>query len=66
MHSFETLRASELYCPECRRLRPVQEKLLFILPDGEISVYRCSVCGKELGTREQKNAKHSVVNLRSE
>jgi predicted RNA-binding Zn-ribbon protein involved in translation (DUF1610 family) len=65
MHSFETLRAAELYCPECRTLRPVQERLLLILPDGEISIYRCSVCGKELGTRQQKNAKRGVVDLTS-
>ncbi|MFH0908427.1 MAG: hypothetical protein V1929_06675 [bacterium] len=51
---FENLRASELYCPRCRAAQPVREKLLLILPHGELHDYRCVTCGESLGTREVK------------
>jgi hypothetical protein len=52
---FESLRASELYCPKCRTARPVRERLLLVLPRAEIHDYRCTVCGESLGTRETTN-----------
>jgi hypothetical protein len=51
---FENLTASELYCNRCKTLRPVREKLLLVLPGGEVNAYRCIVCGETLGTREVK------------
>lgn len=49
---FENLTASELHCPRCKTLRPVRERLLLVLPHGELHDYRCQVCGESLGTRE--------------
>ena len=49
---FENLRASELYCPRCGMSRPVQERLLLVLPHGELHDYRCRFCGESLGSRE--------------
>lgn len=49
---FKNLRASELYCPDCRVSRPVRERLLLVLPKAEIHEYRCVSCGKSLGTRD--------------
>ena len=51
---FESLRASELHCPRCRRMQPVRERLLLVLPGGELHDYRCIACGESLGTREVK------------
>ena len=51
---FDSLRASELYCPRCKVARPVRERLLLVLPGGEIHAYKCTVCGDTLGTREVK------------
>ncbi len=56
MQQFESLKASELHCPKCRQLRPVRERLLLVLPTGELHAYRCVVCGKTLATREVKAA----------
>jgi DNA-directed RNA polymerase subunit RPC12/RpoP len=53
---FETLRASELHCPKCGVLRPVRERLLLVVPGGEIHDYRCVVCGASLGSREVKQS----------
>lgn len=51
---FENLRASELFCPRCRRAQPVRERLLLLLPRAELHEFRCTACGASLGTREDK------------
>jgi hypothetical protein len=50
--SFEELQASVLMCPRCRVARPVRERLLLLLPDGELHEYLCSACGTSAGTRK--------------
>ncbi|MFA7158682.1 MAG: hypothetical protein WC299_05210 [Kiritimatiellia bacterium] len=52
---FDKFTASELHCPRCRRLAPVRERLLLVLPGAEIYDYRCTLCGESLGTREVKD-----------
>lgn len=58
---FDSLRAAELHCPRCRILRPVREKLLLVLPNGELHSYRCAVCGETLGTREVKARPPGII-----
>lgn len=53
---YEDLEASELYCPSCRRSRPVRKHLLLILPGGEKYDYRCSACGTPVGTKTTRGA----------
>jgi len=48
---FGAFTASELYCPKCRRSQPVREKLLLILPNGELHEYLCAACATALGKR---------------
>ncbi len=48
---FEEFQASVLYCPRCRAARPVRERLLLVLPDGELNEYVCRDCGTQLGKR---------------
>ena len=50
-HAFRDMEASELYCPKCQASRPVRERLLLVLPDGDLHEYRCAVCATSLGTR---------------
>ena len=52
---FENLRASELFCPRCRVSQPVRERLLLVLPQGDLMEYRCQVCGATCGTREVRH-----------
>ena len=61
MKQFDALRASELHCPKCRALRPVRERLLLVLPRGELHAYCCTVCGETLGTREVKMPARQIV-----
>jgi len=48
---FGTFTASELYCPKCRSAQPVREKLLLVLPTGELHEFLCSNCATSLGKR---------------
>lgn len=49
---FRDFIASELYCPKCGRSQPVREKLLLVLPGGELHEYLCARCATSLGERE--------------
>jgi len=48
---FGAFTASELYCPKCRKSQPVRERLLLVLPNGELHEYLCTGCGESLGKR---------------
>lgn len=48
---FGSFTASELYCPKCKRSQPVRERLLLILPTGELHEFLCSQCATSLGKR---------------
>ena len=50
--SFEELQASVLFCARCAAPRPVRERLLLVLPDGELNEYLCGACGSSVGTRK--------------
>ncbi len=50
--SFEALQASVLFCSRCRAPRPVRERLLLVLPDGELNEYLCAACGASVGSRK--------------
>jgi len=49
---FGAFTASELYCPKCKRSQPVRERLLLVLPSGELHEYLCAQCATSLGERE--------------
>ncbi|MCX6927114.1 MAG: hypothetical protein NT154_28500 [Verrucomicrobia bacterium] len=48
---FGNFTASELYCPKCRSSQPVRERLLLVLPTGELYEFVCSRCATSLGKR---------------
>ena len=49
---FENLRASSLWCNQCKAAMPVRERLLLVLPDKEVYDYLCTGCANSLGQRE--------------
>ena len=49
---FGAFTASEIYCGKCQRSQPVRERLLLVLPSGELHEYLCSRCGTSVGTRK--------------
>ncbi len=48
---FGTFTASELYCPKCASAQPVRERLLLVLPTGELHEFICAKCATSLGKR---------------
>ena len=48
---FRNFTASELYCPKCNTSQPVREKLLLVLPSGELYEFLCRRCATSLGKR---------------
>lgn len=48
---FGTFTASELYCPKCKSAQPVRERLLLVLPSGELHEIVCSRCATSLAKR---------------
>ena len=48
---FGSFTASELYCPRCKSAQPVRERLLLVLPSGELYEFLCSRCATSLGKR---------------
>jgi len=58
---FGDFTASELYCPKCRRAQPVREKLLLVLPGGELYEYLCTGCAATLGQRTVSGPSFAAV-----
>ena len=54
--TFEELQASVLFCGRCRAPQPVRERLLLVLPDGELYEYLCTCCGESVGKRKLTGA----------
>ena len=48
---FGAFTASELYCPKCGRSQPVRERLLLVLPSGELHEFLCARCSTSVGKR---------------
>lgn len=51
---FRSFNASALYCPQCRQATPVRERLLLVLPEGNLYEYRCVHCGTSTGSKTEK------------
>jgi hypothetical protein len=49
---FQELQASVLFCARCQAARPVRERLLLVLPDGELHEYLCTACDSSVGSRK--------------
>lgn len=58
---FEKLRATELYCPKCKRATPVRERLLLVLPEGDKYEYLCAYCGTSVGDKIEKGEPQNLV-----
>lgn len=52
---FESFQASLLYCPTCRQATPTRERLLLVLPTGNLYEYRCAQCGTSTGSKTERD-----------
>lgn len=52
--SFDQFNAALLYCNNCGRAMPVRQRLLLVLPDGELYDYTCQGCNNSVGSKTEK------------
>jgi hypothetical protein len=52
--TFDQLNAALLYCNKCGRAMPVRQRLLLVLPDGELYDYTCQGCNSSVGSKTEK------------
>jgi hypothetical protein len=50
---FGAFRASLLFCPRCRQATPTRERLLLVLPTGNLYEYLCVQCGTSTGSKTE-------------
>lgn len=62
---FGAFTASELYCPKCKVSRPVRERLLLVLPSGDLYEFLCTACGSSLGQRTLSGPAVTPVSART-
>ena len=53
---YESLEASELFCPKCSQAQQVHRHLLLVLPTGNKYEYRCATCGTPVGAKDDTDA----------
>jgi hypothetical protein len=58
---YDDLRASLLYCERCRQAMPVRERLLLVLPDGDLYEYICQACGGSVGSKTERSPVEALV-----
>lgn len=55
---YDEFEAVSLYCPQCRAALPVRQRLLLVLPDGDLFEYRCSRCNTQVGKKKGSTSFH--------
>ena len=58
---YDDLRASLLYCERCRQAMPVSERLLLVLPDGNLYEYICQGCGGSVGSKTERAPVEALI-----
>jgi hypothetical protein len=58
---FDQFNATLLYCNKCRRAMPVRERLLLVLPDGDLYDYTCQGCNSSVGSKTEKTTSNPVI-----
>lgn len=58
---FSALKASLLYCPQCRVATPTRERLLLVLPSGNLYEYFCMQCGASTGSRTETKSNELTI-----
>jgi hypothetical protein len=52
---YDSFRASLLYCSKCRQATPTRERLLLVLPAGNLYEYLCAQCGTSTGSKTEQD-----------
>ncbi|WHZ23615.1 MAG: hypothetical protein OJF47_002727 [Nitrospira sp.] len=59
---YDSFNASLLYCGTCRQATPTRQRLLLVLPTGNLYEYLCAQCGTSTGSKtEQASAEGGLL-----
>ena len=61
--SFDQFNAALLYCNKCGRAMPVRQRLLLVLPDGELYDYLCQGCGGSIGSKTERISSGGLITV---
>ena len=50
---YDSFNASLLYCGQCRQATPTRQRLLLVLPTGNLYEYFCAQCGASTGSKTE-------------
>ncbi|ULA59642.1 MAG: Cytoplasmic protein [Nitrospira sp.] len=50
---YDSFNASLLYCGHCRQATPTRQRLLLVLPTGNLYEYLCAQCGTSTGSKTE-------------
>jgi len=50
---YDSFNASLLYCGTCRQATPTRQRLLLVLPTGNLYEYLCAQCGSSTGSKTE-------------
>ncbi len=59
--SFDQFNAALLYCNKCKQAMPVRQRLLLVLPDGELYDYTCQTCHSSVGSKTERAGLQQTV-----
>jgi len=59
--SFDQFNAALLYCNKCGKAMPVRQRLLLVLPDGELYDYICRGCNSSVGSKTEKAGSNEII-----
>ncbi|MBA5875812.1 MAG: cytoplasmic protein [Nitrospira sp. CR1.2] len=51
---YDSFNASLLYCGHCRQATPTRQRLLLVLPTGNLYEYLCAQCGTSTGSKTER------------
>ena len=58
---YDDLQATHIYCPTCRTAMPVRERLLLILPEGDLYELTCARCHTQLAKQTRKQPVNGLI-----
>lgn len=58
---YGAFQASLLYCPQCKQATPTRERLLLVLPNGNLYEYLCARCGTSTGSKTNRDQPEGTI-----
>lgn len=58
---YDSFNASLLYCATCRQATPTRQRLLLVLPSGNLYEYLCAHCGTSTGSKTESSSDGGIL-----